>query len=169
MAADFVLDRGLPPADKDDLVQEILLHWLTHRHAYRQDRGTKQQTFFRRLAKNRLEDWFRERTAAKRGGRTSSLSLDESIDPNERESGPSRGDLLPDSGDIASEVESKLERERILELLTPEQRRLVLALEQGYSIADVARRTGAARTTLNDELARIKRVLRQQGLSPDGY
>ncbi|MCX5999630.1 MAG: RNA polymerase sigma factor [Chloroflexi bacterium] len=161
----FVLEWGaLRPIDENDLVQEILLQWMTQRPRYEGTRGANLQTFFRRVARNRLIDIYREQQADKRGGKRVQLSLEKPV--GDDEDSAVLGDFVKDPRNVAEEVESKVGQEHILQLLTPRQRELALGLAQGYSMAEVARKMKVPRTSLNDELSRIRRVLRRHGHGP---
>jgi RNA polymerase sigma factor (sigma-70 family) len=151
--------------DREDLVQEVLLWWVIQRQRYNKKRGASIQTFFRHVARNRLTDIYREQKADKRGGTSYPLSLNGPI-LNEESDDAELGDFVPDPKDVASEVEGKVERDRILAWLTPRQRELAQGLAQDYSLAEMARKMKVPRTTLKDELNRIRRVLRRQGYDP---
>lgn len=167
MVRDFTNKREPPPGmDRDDLIQEVLFQWVIHRERYTPSRGASIQTFFRNLARNRLEDIWREQTAAKRGGKENPLSLDEPVDHEEDDSA-TLVDSVASPSDVAAEAESNIECERIMGLLDSRQQALSERLAQGYSLAEAARKMGIARTTLADELTRIKRILRTHGYGPD--
>jgi RNA polymerase sigma factor (sigma-70 family) len=160
---DFIDERGLlPGVDRDDLVQEVLLWWVKQRQRYYKERGASMQTFFRKIARNRLSDIYREQRAEKRGSGITPSSLEEMVSQDD-DDGAVLGDFVSDGRDMASETEAEVEREHILKLLTARQRELVLGLADGYSLADMARRMRSPRTTLADELNRIRRVLCRHG------
>jgi len=142
------------------MAQEVLLHWVAKRRHYTADRGASMETFFRTVAKNLLADIYAEQKAAKRGSGSTPLSLDQPVHQRENDAAV-YGDFIPDPRDIASEVEGKVERELLLGSLTPRQRDLVLWFEQGYKLAEVAQKMRIARTTLNDELNRVRKLFRQ--------
>ncbi len=146
---------------EDDLLQEVLLQWLTQRERFSGDRGASIQTFFRNVAKNHLADIYREQTADKRGGHFHTLSLNQPVGDEESD-GDELGDFVPDPQDVASEVEGEIERDRILAFLTPRQRELAEGLAQDYSVSEMSKKMGVPRTTLNDELSRIRRTLRKK-------
>jgi RNA polymerase sigma factor (sigma-70 family) len=148
--------------DEEDLIQEILLWWVTQRQWYNKQRGASIQTFFRHVARNRLSDIYQEQTTEKRGGTSYPLSLNRPVLNKEGDTAE-LGDFVPNPKDVASEVEGQIERDRILAWLTPRQRELAQGLAQDYSLAEMARRMKVPRTTLKDELIRIQRILRKNG------
>jgi RNA polymerase sigma factor (sigma-70 family) len=162
---DYVDEHGPVVAmEAGDLVQEVLLEWVMRRQLYSHSRGASMQTFFRMVARNKLVDIYREQTAEKRGSGIAPSSLEETISQDDDDDdGAVLGDFVRDKKDMASETVGKIEHDRILELLIPRQRELALGLAQGFSLAEMARKMNVPRTTLNDELKRIQRLLRTYG------
>jgi len=160
---DFLSSRtAIPGFEADDLVQECLLHWWSQRQRYNETRGASKKTFMRRVVKARLIDIERTMKAGKRGGGHHPLSLD---GPLSREAGEGRtlGDTVP-AGETDIEVMSSVIREHLLSRLTPGQRRLVVGLEAGMGMSEMSKRLQVPRATLYDELERIRRVFRDEGL-----
>jgi len=148
--------------EPDDLIQECLLHWWAQRQHYKETRGASKKTFMRRVVKAKLIDIERTMKAGKRGGGHHPLSLD---GPLSHEAGEERtlGDTVP-AGETESEVMSSVIREGLLSRLSPGQRRLALGLEAGMSMSEISRRLDVPRTTLYDELERIRQVFRDESL-----
>ena len=160
---DFLSSRtALPGFEADDLMQECLLHWWAQRQHYKETRGASKKTFMRRVVKAKLIDIERTMKAGKRGGGHHPLSLD---GPLSHEAGEERtlGDTVP-AGETESEVMSSVIREGLLSRLSPGQRRLALGLEAGMSMSEISRRLDVPRTTLYDELERIRQVFRDESL-----
>lgn len=160
---DFLSSRtALPGFEVDDLMQECLLHWWSQRQRYKETRGASKKTFMRRVVKAKLIDIERVLKAGKRGGGQHPLSLDA---PLSQEGGDDQtlGDLVP-AGETGDEVMSSVMREHLLSRLAPGQRRLALGLEAGMSMSEISKRLDVPRTTLYDELERIRRVFRDEGL-----
>jgi RNA polymerase sigma-70 factor (ECF subfamily) len=152
----------------EDLLQECLVHWWSQRRRYRQERGASRATFMRRVLRAKLLDIERGERAAKRGGHAAPLSLD--AVPGPAEDGLTLAELLPDD-DPTGSPEQAAERlalrahlECALPLLSGRQRRLVEALGSGRSMSEIGRLLRVPRSTLYDELERIKRVFRDEGL-----
>src|SRR5688572_24379573 len=62
--------------DRDDLVNECLLHWWRVRDRYRTEGGASLSTYMRRVLRNKLSDLLEAETAKKRGGFQKPDSLD---------------------------------------------------------------------------------------------
>lgn len=73
------------------------------------------------------------------------------------------GDTVP-AGETESEVMSSVIREDLLSRLSLGQRRLALGLEAGMSMSEIGRRLDVPRGTLYDELERIRKIFRDEGL-----
>ena len=152
----------------EDLVQDCLTHWWLQRRRYSAERGASRATFMRRVLKAKLLDIERGERAAKRGGRTQFLSLDGA--PGPQEDGPTLAELLPDDDpdwspeQAAERLALRSHLERVLPLLSRRQRQLVDALDSGSSMSEIGRLLQIPRATLYDELQRIKRVFRDEGL-----
>ncbi len=116
----------------------------------------------RRVVNAKLVDIERTMKAGKRGGGQYPLSLDAPLS-QEGADAQTLGDLVP-AGDTESEVMSSVIREHLLSRLSAGQRRLALGLEAGMSMSEISKRLDVPRTTLYDELERIRRVFRDEGL-----
>jgi RNA polymerase sigma factor (sigma-70 family) len=160
---DFLASRTVSPGfEEDDLAQECLLHWWSQRQRYEETRGASMRTFLRTVVKAKLIDIERTMKAGKRGAGQRPLSLDAPLSHEAGGKG-TLGDTVP-AGETAIEVMSSVMREHLLSRLAPGQRRLVLGLEAGMSMSEISKRLDVPRTTLYDELERIRRVFRDEGL-----
>jgi RNA polymerase sigma factor (sigma-70 family) len=159
---DFLDERGqIAGMDEDDLTQEVLTDWITKKERYKNTAGASIQTFFRTVAKNRLEDIYRRVNAIKRGSNRLTLSLERPI--SDEKDSDLLSDTISDTSDLMEKIEDVDQHSRTLRLLKPRQRKLVEGIEEGYKLAEMARKMKVPRTTLNDELDRIKRILRKHG------
>ena len=152
-----------------DLVQECLLRWWQQRHLYSPERGASQQTYMRAVLEKKLLDIARRDGAEKRRAQTEALSLNREID-DEEEDGTEQGDLVADEyseWDPASTLEQTEIKEHIdqaLSLLSPRQQKLAQALGSGANIAEISRALNIPRPTLYEEIKRIQKVFRDEGL-----
>lgn len=163
---DFLSTRSPhPDLEFDDLVQEALLHWWTQRPRYSSQRGASLATFLRRVVKAKLLDIERIIKAQKRGGGRRALSLDQSLDDEDLDA-DTLGEVLADSADTDGEATARIALDQALSHLSPRQRQLISGLEAGYSMSQLSRALRLPRTTLYDELNRIKQVFRDEGLAP---
>lgn len=153
----------------EDLVQECVTHWWLKRRHYSKDRGASPATYMRTVLKAKLCDIERRERATKRGGYSKPLSLDMALDPEDEE-GPTLADILPDEAlakspnHLAERLELQSHIKRVLSLLSPRQRRLAEQLGSGASMSEIGRLLGVHRSTLYDELHRIREIFRDERL-----
>ena len=103
--------------------------------------------------------------AQKRGGGRPAASLDQPINDDHAEP-DTLGDVLSGPADAAREALSRLSIHQALSRLTPRQRELISGLNAGLPMSQVSQALNVPRTTLYDELKRIRQVFRDEGLSP---
>jgi DNA-directed RNA polymerase specialized sigma24 family protein len=154
--------------DQEDLFLEAVLCWLAHRHEYDAARGANPETFMKVVIRSRFADILREQMAAKRGGASTPLSLDEPVD--EDEPSETRGDRHPDpeaEAAVQSAPTKAQTREaiaRALGRLTKAQQKVCRLLAQGADVPDVSKATDKHRATVYREIARIRAVFEDEGL-----
>jgi RNA polymerase sigma-70 factor (ECF subfamily) len=155
---------GIRGWDEDDLVQECLLQWWLRRDRYDSAMGASRRTFMNRVCENRLFDLVREAGADKRGGRRNDLSLEW-----ESDGGWSLEEVIPDPRPADPESEAALAalRDQIRALrprLTTRQWALVEDALRDFDIRETSSRLGVPRSTLYDELRRMRALFRDAGL-----
>lgn len=145
--------------DFDDLLQECLFHWYLHRGSYREGKGASAKTYMAKVMKNQLQIILREQQADKRKAVHEAMSLDEPIGENETP----LGEILvnPES---PTDYAIRLDIEAVLELLTPLQKEICQLLAQEYPVKRVAEMLRKPRTTVRDEIKRIREIFLQKGL-----
>lgn len=162
----FLVARGgcVDEEIQQDLVQECLLQWWLRRGRYDTTRGANRRTFMNRVCENRLRDLWREQRAARRRGLQADMSLE-----REGDSEPSLQDSIADpaAADPQHEADLSALRDRLLNVrhrLTARQRALVDALLQGFEIGEASAQMGVPRSSLYDELRRLRTPFRDAGL-----
>lgn len=171
MVDDFLATRvSFAALDRDDLVQEGLLHWWRQRFLYSPARGASVETFMRRVLKAKLLDLAERETAAKRGGYSRPLPLDAPISGSDRDEPLTPADVLRDE-DLENDPEVAAERtarrelvDRALRLLEPRQRLVADGLLSGRTMSEISAMLGVPRPTLYDERDRIEQVFRNEDL-----
>lgn len=159
--------------ETDDLVQEILTHWISIRSRLHQDADARPPVaYLAQVSRNRLTDLIRERSSDKRAGDSGALSLEASV--VEDEDGLTLGETLADDateGAVSVGLDARdvrIDLTRVLERLTPAQQALCRLLgEEGISVKEAAERLGIPRGTLYEEIKRVRKVFSQNGL--DAY
>jgi RNA polymerase sigma-70 factor (ECF subfamily) len=162
--------RLLARDDFDDLVQDCLLHWMVVRTKLASDSGTPPVTYMAQVLRNKLTDLIREQGAEKRAGDLGVVSLDATVD------GSDDGMTLAESLEEAHSKQAgemgethrhhlRMDLLRAMARLTPSQQRLcVMLVEDGLSITEAAEQLRIPRSTLYEELKRIRKVFVDEGL-----
>lgn len=149
------------------MTQEVLAHWWLARRTYRPGGGANPRTFMKAVTRRRLADLLKEATSSKRTVERRAISLRQPLDDDDPE-GASLESLLdanaedPEVAAEHAELRDAIARHR--DRLTPGQNALLDELLAERSISEIGRRTGAPRTTLNDQLKALYGVLRSDEL-----
>ena len=162
--------RRLAREDFDDLQQECLVHWIEVRQKLAPGRDAPPVAYMSQVLRNKLTDLIREQAADKRAGEQDVVSLDAAIDGSD--DGITLGELLADSAATQSGDEvggthhhARIDVARVLDWLTPVQRRLCMMLgAEGLSVKEAAARLRIPRGTLYEEIKRIRKIFTDQGL-----
>ena len=155
--------------DFDDLLQECLTHWYFAKDDYDPGRVASQKTFMGRIIRNKLTDLVREREADKRKIAHLSISLDEPL--GDDEDSPALIDKI-DDGSINDashnhflEIQLKIDLSKALQKLTPQQKSLCRLLgEKGLTVKEASEYLKTPRSTIYDELKRIRTIFMKEGL-----
>jgi len=154
----------IPGLDREDLIQEGHLAWLEARDTYRPDRGASRATYLGHVVTNHLRSVVRAERAKKRGAGTRALSLDVPV----TEDGSTLAELLADDAPTPHRrVESDELTLRLLSLrqrLTARQRDVLDALADERPLRGIARDLGIHHSTVYQDIARIQKVARDEGL-----
>ena len=172
IVAAFLLEQDVfTRDDRQDLIDECLLHWWSSRRSYRADRGASPQTYMRHVVRNKLRDLLAAETAKKRGGSEKARSLDSALSGGvDDDESPSLADRLADSGpDADTEAAANLRdlRARLLRLrqdLPDRERELFDALLLEGNLSAASRRLGRSRPRLYPTLENIRQMARDRGL-----
>lgn len=145
--------------DSDDLLQECLIHWYLNRAKYRESRGASIKTFMARVLSTKLQMLLRRELYDKRKVSHFVESLEKPVGEGESK----LADIIPDD-EHTTEMCVRIDIESALRVLTPLQREICNLLVQDYSIKRIAEILGKPRSTIRDEIKRIKAVFSQKGL-----
>ncbi|MFC1593113.1 RNA polymerase sigma factor [Candidatus Omnitrophota bacterium] len=145
--------------DFDDLLQECLFHWYLHRGSYREGKGASIRTYMAIVLKNQLQLILREQQADKRKTIHGAISLDECVGESETP----LADLITDNQSPADDS-LRLDVEAIVRTLTPLQREVCQLLAQEYSVKRLAELLEKPRSTIRDEIKRVREIFSQKGL-----
>ena len=150
--------------DSEDLVQECLTHWFFVRTGYDPGREASKQTYMGRVLRNKLTDIVREQEADIRKISHLTFSLNEPLGDHDD------SDALEDS--IADkqpapylQIELKIDLNKVLEKLSGKQQKLCRLLgPSGLSIKKASEHLNTPRTTIYDEIERIRKIFVKEGL-----
>ena len=162
--------RSLRREEVDDLCQECMTHWFEVRERFRPHAGRPPRAYLAQVVRNRLTDLIRQYETAKRVGELDALSLDAPL--GDEEGAPTLHDLIADrvhcSGDARrtrSIQDMRIDMMQAMTRLEPRQIYLCgLLSEGGLSVSEAAVRLGMPRSTLYEELKRIRTVFADAGL-----
>jgi len=152
----------------EDLVQECCIHWLARRHQYDPKRGASRTTFMADILRRRLLDILDEQMRDKRRVNQAADSLDAPKDPTDPDItyqdgltkdkvGPA-GDANQDSLFIRHAVRKSLEH------LPPFQKDICRLFAEGRNITEIAMALQKSRTTIHQEINRIREIFHQDRL-----
>ena len=149
----------------EDLLQECLIHWFFIKDQYRPEAGASEHTFLNRAIRNKLADIMRLRGTNKRKIFYMSESLD-ALGEDEELTSMKEKILMVEEQTVSkiTAVELPDAMARATANLTFRQKQLCHFLMEGISIAKAGEKMGIPRTTLNEEVKRIREVFRKEGL-----
>jgi RNA polymerase sigma-70 factor, ECF subfamily len=161
---------GLTIFDREDLEQELMIDLLQRMRHFNPAKA-KKSTFMARIVERHIATLLEARHARCRDWRMCRKSLNT---PHENDRGDTRemidwvdseGTLRPCQPDTReSEINNlRMDVARVLDTLPEDLRDLCERLRES-NMAEIARETGIARTTLYDKLTRIREAFRQAGL-----
>lgn len=161
--------RALQIDDVDDLVQECLVHWLTVRARLGHDPDNPPLGYMARVLRNWLTDLVRERSTDKRAGDLDLEPLDAVMDGSE--DGVTLADtmhvVVDGSPDVDGIAHHHLRRDLLrtcVHLSASQQRLCLLIADEGLSVKAAAERLGIPRSTIYEEINRIRRIFAEHGL-----
>ena len=153
----------------EDLLQECLCHWHFSKNSHDPQGEASQKTFMARIIGNKLIDLVRERESNKRRVAHLAVSLNGPAGTDEDSCAlidtvhqGSMGDIHPDP---FKQIELRLDLSIMLCRLTPRQKELCLLLgEEGLTVNEASGRLKVPRTSLYDEIKRIRAIFRSEHL-----
>ena len=155
--------------DFDDLLQECLIHWYQARSEYNRSRGASRQTFMGRVVRNKLKDIVRECETDKRKVASLTVSLDDPVRNGEDERtwleklDYGSTEIVPP--DPFDQVLLKADLSKAIRRLTPQQTKLCRLIgEDGLTVTEASECLKTPRSTIYDEIERIRAIFEKEGL-----
>jgi len=152
-----------------DLLQECLIHWLFTKESYDSTKGASEKTYLGRVIRNKLTELVRDRETDKRKLAYITISLDGPIGIDDG-SAPliekiNEAVLASVSPEPVFENDSRIDLSKVLKKLTPEQRTICFLIgEKGFTVKEASQHLKTPRSTLYDEIKRIRKIFRKEGL-----
>lgn len=146
--------------EAEDLLQECLTQWYFARGKFRQGRGASIRTYMSRVVSLRLQAIFREELTYKRRLNHMACSLDEPL----YVSGETLVDTVADEKAL-SDPETLTDVQTAVRELTLLQQCICRLLGQDYTIKGVAETLDIPRTTVRDQIKRIREAFIKRGLT----
>jgi len=145
--------------DFDDLLQECLIHWYLSRARFQKSRGASIKTYMAKVLSTQLQLILRQQLTDKRKTTHFAESLEKPLGEDEA----TLADLIP-ADDYMTDMSMHIDIESALEALTPLQREICNLLREDYPVKRIAEMIGKPRSTIRDEIKRIREVFSQKGL-----
>jgi RNA polymerase sigma-70 factor (ECF subfamily) len=148
----------------EDLVDECLKHWFFLKDTVKPEAEEKRKAYMVAIVKNKLSNIVASRRTVKRNEFFQALSLDEFLEGNPESPFLAHlGQRSPSEEVEHSELKEKLER--IFQRLNPQQQKVYSAIFDGeLTITEVSLRLNLHRSTVYDEIKRIKTIFENEGL-----
>ena len=150
----------------DDLYHECLTHWYFVKDQYREEKEASYRTFLSRVIKYKLHDILRLNSCAKRKPFFNSLCIDD-VSNSEGEPMHVSSVLMMFENGFQKIYEKELPGVllKAMDKLSRRQKELCRLLGEGDgNLQEVVRQMNVPRSTLKDEIKRIKEVFRNEGL-----
>lgn len=149
----------------DDLLQECLIYWFFVKDQYRPEAGASERTFLNRITRNKLADLARFEGRNKRRVFSMSESLD-AMDSDDESIGKKERILMVEEQTISKITAADLPdaMARATADLSFRQKQLCRYLSEGMSLVKAGEKMGIPRTTLQEEVKRIREAFRKEGL-----
>ena len=149
----------------EDLLQECLIHWFFTKDQYRPELGTSERTFLNRVTRNKLADLIKFERRNKRKVLYISESLDATGD--DEESMIAKDKILMVEEQIVSKLTTADLPDAMARAMTGlsfRQKQLCRYLSEGMSLVKAGEKMGIPRTTLQEEIKRIRMAFQKAGL-----
>ena len=154
------------PEDICSLGLDCIERYISAKHKYNSDKASP-KTYMDRISRRALEDFLKKKKAKKRGPFYHTLFLDKAVRQ-------SNGELLtldetiPETNDRFinrfSKEDLKIDLSKILQKLTETQKELCNLLKRGLNITEISKHLQIPRSTIYDEIKRIRKVFIYEGL-----
>jgi len=162
LVAQFLANHPwLKTLEFDDILQECLVHWYFQRGTFQADKGVPIKSYMASILSHKLQSILRSQLSDRR----KIDHLTQSLEKHLGEGDLTLGETLPSEGE--TDMALRLDIQDVMRELTPLQRRICRLLEEGYPVTEIAQALGKPRSTVRDEIKRIRNIFSQRGLKQD--
>ena len=157
--------KALAQEGFEDLLQECLAHWLFKKEEFDPVREVTLKTFMNRVIKNHLLNILEKKSTQKRQVQMKSVSLNDFLEENE---GPTIEKFFGVESEtrrmMADQDLSEALRKAFLKMSARQKELCRLLGEEGLSVSEASKGMSVPRSTLQEEIKRIREVFRKEGL-----
>ena len=154
--------------DYEYILWECLEHWHEVRGNYSSNRGASRQTYMGRIIRNKLQDIVRRQSADKREILQHVVRFEMKLGNDE--DSPTLFDqqyleLAEDAPhDPVKAIDKRNEISKVMGMLTPRQTRICEMLMSEPTITEISKCLATPRSTIYDEIKRIRKIFEDAGL-----
>jgi RNA polymerase sigma-70 factor (ECF subfamily) len=145
-------------------MQECLVHWFFMKDQYRPESGASERTFLNRITRNKIADLIK----FKRRNKRKVFYLSESLDAmEETHSVNAKEKALMDEEQVISKITEESLPEVLAKVTTNlsfRQKQICRYLSEGMNQKQVGEKMNMPKSTLQDEMKRIREVFKRAGL-----
>ncbi len=149
----------------EDLLQESLTHWFFVKDQFDPAREVTLKTFMKRVVKNKLLNILEKKSAKKRQTNLKSVSLNALLEEGETETMEKFIGVEGNARRTVTNSELSSALQKAFYKMSSRQKDLCRLLgEEGLTVSEASRRMSVPRSTLQEEIKRIREVFRKDGL-----
>lgn len=147
----------------DDLLQECLTHWYFARDRFDPNEDASERSFMSRVVWNKLGNIFEKINTNKREMIYRCVSLD--APAGSYEGAPALFEKIAADADESQDIFLQMDLPKAIEKLTPTQKKLCRLLgEEGFTVKEASEYLKTPRSTVYEEIKRIRAIFRNEKL-----
>ena len=149
--------------DQEDLIQECLIHWHGVRNSYLADRGASKKTYMSRVLNNKLLELLRYEKADLRKVNSEAIPFSKPVGSEEDRT------IEDEANQAHDEDPETFEESRVRDILvglplTAREKAILDLLSQGLKKTEIAKKVGAHRDTVYQDIERLRKLFEDKGL-----
>ncbi len=155
--------KTFPGSEFEILLADVLADWCFERDKLDAARVGTREAFMMTVVERDLTDRARTEKTLKRGPLRNAASLDEPI--NDDDDGLTREEVLAEPDPLSSGVtDLRLDLEKAARRLSSRQKRILELRLKRHAVKEIAELLNLSRSTVHDEIVRIRKLFESQGL-----